>query len=376
MRQVRAMILSEISVQRPVFAAVMSMLLVALGVLSFNDLPVREIPEIEFPVVSIITIYPGASAQVIENRVTQIIEDSISGIEGVKSITSASTNGASSITVEFKQEHDIEVGTNDIRDKVSGIVNFLPEEVDFPRVQKFNFNERAIMWFGVTSTVFDHLQLTDFIERTIEDQLSVVDGVARIRIGNRKRPAVRIWLDRQAMAARGLTIPDIEASLRAENIELPAGRLESATRDFTLRVERLYKAPEDFARLVLKEGEDGHLVRLGEVARIEVGPENSRTDYRNNGQTGQSIGIVKQSKANILEVAQAVKLKVKDIQAQLPPHVEMKTSWDSSLFVEEAIFEVYRTLFISMTLVIIVIYLFLGSFRAAIIPAITVPVSL
>lgn len=370
------MILSDVSVKRPVFAAVMSMLLVALGVLSFNDLPVREIPEIEFPVVSITTIYPGASAQVIENRVTQIIEDSISGIEGVKSITSASTNGASNITVEFKQEHDIEVGTNDIRDKVSGIVNFLPEEVDFPRVQKFNFNERAIMWFGLTSTVFDHLQLTDFIERTIEDQLSVVDGVARIRIGNRKRPAVRIWLDRQAMAARGLTIPDIEASLRAENIELPAGRLESATRDFTLRVERLYKAPEDFARLVLKEGEDGHLVRLGEVARIEVGPENSRTDYRNNGETGQSIGIVKQSKANILEVAQAVKEKVKDIQTQLPPHVQMKTSWDSSLFVEEAIFEVYRTLFISMALVIFVIYLFLGSFRAAIIPAITVPVSL
>lgn len=370
------MILSDVSVKRPVFAAVMSMLLVALGVLSYKDLPVREIPEIEFPVVSITTVYPGASAQVIENRVTQIIEDSISGIEGVKSITSASTNGASSITVEFKQEHDIEVGTNDIRDKVSGIVNFLPEEVDLPRVQKFNFGERAIMWFGVTSTVFDHLQLTDFIERNIEDQLSVVDGVARIRIGNRKRPAVRIWLDRQAMAARGLTIPDIEASLRAENIELPAGRLESATRDFTLRVERLYKAPEDFARLVLKEGEDGHLVRLGEVARIELGPENERTDYRRNGLTGQSIGIVKQSKANILEVAQAVKKKAKEIQAQLPPHIKMDTSWDSSLFVEEAIFEVYRTLFISMALVIFVIYLFLGSLRAAIIPAITVPVSL
>ena len=370
------MILSDISIKRPVFATVMSVLLVAFGVLSFLKLPVRELPEIEFPIVTVITTYPGASAQVVENRVTQIIENSISGIEAIKSITSASTNGASAVSIEFKQDHELEIGVNDVRDRISSILRLLPEEVDPPQVLKVNTDDRAIIWFGITSTVLDPLELTDYIERNIEERLSVVDGVARLRFGSRKRPSIRIWLDRQAMAARNLTVPDIEAALRAENIELPAGRLESGSRDFTLRVERIYQVPEDFAKLVLAEGEDGHLIRLGEVARIEVGPENYRTEYRRNGITSQSLGVVKQSKANILDVAEAVKKEAKLISEQLPPHMKMVVSWDSSLFVAKAIDEVYRTLFISMTLVIFVIYLFLGSFRAAFIPAITVPVSI
>lgn len=370
------MFLSDISVKRPVFATVMSVMLVAFGILSFKDLPVRELPDFEIPIVSIIAVYPGASAAVVENRLTQIIENSIAGIEGIKSISSTSSNGVSSVVVEFKLNHPLEVGVNDIRDRVSSILRVLPEEVDPPQVQKINFNESPILWFGVTSTIMDNLQLTDFIERNIEDQLSVVEGVARVRIGSRQRPSIRIWLDRQAMAARDLTVPDIEAALRAENVELPAGRLESETRDFTLRVERVYKTPEDFKNLVLKEGEDGHLVRLGEVARIEIGAENPRSEYRRNGLTGQSIGIVKQSQANILDVAEAVKAEAERIAKQLPSHITLSVSWDSSQFVAEAITRVYQTLLVAMVLVIIVIYLFLGSFRAAFIPAITVPVSI
>jgi len=368
------MILSDVSIKRPVLAAVMSMLLVAFGIISFLKLPVRELPEIEFPIVSIQTTYPGASAEVVENRVTQVIENRIAGIEGIKSMTSVSANGVSFVSIEFDQDHELEVGVNDVRDRISRLVDNLPEEVDPPQVSKANFDERAVVWFGVTSTVLDPLQLTDYIERNIEERLSVVDGVARLRVGSRKRPAIRVWLNRQAMAARSLTVPDIEAALRSENIELPAGRLESETRDFTLRVERVYKTPGDFARLVIREGPDGHLIRLGEVAKIEIGAENYRTEYRRNGQTSQSIGVVKQSKANLLDVAKAVKEEGARIAESLPPHIEMTLSWDSSQFVEQAIKEVYFTLFIAIALVIGVIYLFLGSFRAAFIPSITVPV--
>lgn len=370
------MILSDISVKRPVFATVLSALLIVVGIISFTKLPVRELPEIEFPFVSISTNYPGASAQVVENRITQLIEDRIAGIEGIKSITSTSTNGASRVGVEFNQDYDIEIGVNDIRDRISNVLDNLPEEVDPPEVEKVNTDEQAIMWFGVTSTVFDPMQLTDYIERNIEDRLSVVSGVARLRIGNRKRPAIRVWLDRTAMAARAITVTDIENALLTENVELPAGRLESATRDFAIRMERIYGNPADFSKLVIKRGAQGQLVRLGEIARVELAPENLRTEYRRNGVTTQSIGVVKQSQANILEVANLVKAEAERIQGELPPHMSMTLNWDSSRFVAEAIKEVYKTLFIAIGLVIFVIYLFLGSVRAAIIPSITVPVCL
>jgi len=370
------MILSDISVRRPVFATVLSLLLIVVGVISFLSLPVRELPEIELPIVAITTTYPGASAQVVENRITQVIEDQVAGIEGVKSISSTSANGASVITVEFKQDHDLEIGANDVRDRVSTILNRLPEEVDPPIIQKINTDEQAILWFGVTSTVFDPLQLSDYIDRNLIDRISVVPGVAKLRFGGEKRPAIRIWLDRTAMAARAITVGDIEAALVTENIELPAGRLESATRDFSVRMDRIYATPEAFEKLVIKEGADGRLVRLGEVARVEIAPENLRTEYRRNGITTQSIGVVKQTQANIIEVTEAARAEAARIQTQLPPHMKIEVSWDSSRFVAAAIREVYKTLILSVALVILVIYLFLGSVRAALIPSVTVPVCL
>ncbi len=370
------MFLSDISVKRPVFATVMSMLLVAFGILSFTSLPVRELPEIEIPIVSIETTYPGASAEVVEKRITQLIEDRIAGVEGIRSITSTSSNGVSAIGIEFEIDHDLEVGINDVRDRVSSVLDNLPEDVDPPEIGKVDINERPVIWLGVTSTVFSQLQLTDYIERNLEERLSVVSGVARLRVSGRKRPAIRVWLDRQAMAARGLTVAEIESTMRSENVELPAGRLESNTRDFTVRIDRIYRTPDDFRKMTLKEGPDGHLIQLGEVARVEVAPEDLRTEYRRNGVTSQSIGVIKQSQANLLEVAQAIREKVDEMQSELPPHVTFDVSWDSSQFVEEAISEVYKTLFIAIALVVFVIYLFLGSFRAAFVPAVTVPVAL
>ena len=370
------MILSDVSVKRPVFAAVLSMLLLAFGWLSFQDLPVRELPDIVSPNVSISTAYPGASAKVVENRITQMIENQISGIEGVKSITSTSEDGRSRINIEFQVYRDIDAAANDVRERVGRVNRMLPEEADPPQVSKVNTGERAIVWFGLESAQMDQMQLTDYAQRNLVDRLASVDGVASIRIGGEKRYAVRIWLDREQLAARNLTVSDVERSLRSENVELPGGMVESATRDYNVRVERSYKTPEDFAELVLAQGGDGHLIRLGEVARVELAPANEKREYRSNGKASVGIGIIKQSTANTLDVALAAKAEVARIRDTLPQSLTLMDSFDSSVFIEEAINDVYETLFIAVGLVVFVIFLFLGNVRAAIVPSVTVPVCL
>lgn len=370
------MVLSDVSVKRPVFALVMSLLLVAFGALAFTQLPLREFPDTDAPIVSVTVEYPGASAEVMESRITQLIEDRISGIEGIRSIQSTSEDGRSRIVIEFSLERDIDAAANDVREAVARIVDNLPEEAEAPQITKADTDSRAIMWFNLTSDVMDELQLTDYAERNIVDRLSVAEGVASIRVGGRKRYAMRIWVDPLALAARGLTVDDVITTLRAENVELPAGRVESSQRDFTVRVERGYQKPEDFAQLVLGEGADGHLIRLGEVARIAVEAEDQRSEFRGNAQTQVGLGIIKQSNANTLSTAQAVKAEVARIRQGLPESMSLLDSWDSSVFIEGAIDEVYRTLFIAVGLVIFVIYLFLGSVRAALVPAATVPVCL
>lgn len=370
------MILSDVSVRRPVFATVMSLMLVAFGILFFGQLPVREMPDIDRPVVSINTVYSGASSRVVENRITRIIEDRIAGIEGVKSIQSNSRDGASSVTVEFDLGRDIDIAANDIRERVGQLGRFLPEEADPPEVRKVNSDERAIMWLTLASPVMDTLQLSDYADRNIIDRLSVIEGVARIQIGGDRRYAMRIWLDRTEMAARRITVTEVEQALRRENIELPAGRLESTERDFSVRVERSYGSPADFEAMVIAEGADGHLITLGELARVEIGPVNEKSEFRGDGTSNIGIGIIKQSTANTLAVAQGVKAEADRIREGLPPSLELFELFDTSVFVETAIEEVYTTLFIAVGLVILVIYLFLGSARAAIIPAITVPVCL
>ena len=370
------MIISDVSVKRPVFAAVISMLLVAFGALSFFNLPVREMPDVSPPNVSISTSYQGASAQVVESRITTIIEDQISGIEGIKSITSSSSDGVSRVNIEFSLDRDIDSAANDVRDSVSRVARRLPEEADPPQVSKVNTGERAISWFVLSSDTMDELQLTDYAVRNIQDRLSVLDGVARVQIGGNKRYAVRIWLDRYQLAARNLTVTDVERVLRQENIELPGGRVEGATRDFTVRVERNYKTPEDFAKMVIGQADDGHLIQLSEVARVELGPANEKQMFHGNGRSTVGLGIVKQSTANTLSVAKAANDEVERIKETLPQSLELRISRDGSVFIKDAINEVYFTLFVSIALVVFVIFLFLGNVRAAIVPSITVPVCL
>ena len=370
------MVLSDISIRRPVFATVMSLLLVVLGVIAYTRLTLRELPAIDPPVVSVSVSYPGASAAVVETRVTQVLEDALSGIEGVQTIESQSSNGEGSISIEFSIDRDIEAAANDVRDAVSRVVDRLPQEADPPEIEKAESDSDVILWLNMSSTQIDTLELTDFAERYVVDRLSSLDGVSRVRVGGGQRYSMRIWLDSGALAARGLTVTDVEEALERENVELPAGNLESVDRDFTLRVQRGYREPADFARLTLAKGEDGYLVRLGDVARVELASEERRSYFRSNGVENLGLGIVKTSTANSLDVARAAVATAEEIQKSLPEGMRIFVAFDSTVFIDAAVKRVFTTLFEAIALVIVVIYLFLGNARSALIPAVTIPVCL
>ncbi len=368
--------LSDVSVQRPVFATVISLMLLAFGALSFNYLPLREYPDINSPTVSVSTRYVGASADVIETRITQVIEDQISGIEGIKSIRSASMDENSRVNIEFELDRDIDQAANDVRDRVSRVLGRLPRDVEPPIVAKADSDARPVMYMNVSSSALSLMELHDYVDRYIVDRFAVIPGVSSVEASGGARPSMRIWIDRLALAARGLTVTDIETALRRENLELPAGRLESDEVEFRVRLERSYQTPEDFEALVVTRGEDGHLIRLSEVARVELAPTNTRETFRSNQQTTVGIRISKQSTANTLEMLEAVKAEIADVQATLPDHMELIPSQDDSLFIREAIDSVYQTIGITTVLVSVVILGFLGTLRTMIIPAVTIPVCL
>jgi len=368
--------ISDTSVRRPVLALVLNLLLVVFGILSFFNLPLREYPDIDPPVVSVVTNYQGASASVVESRITEVIEDRIAGVEGIRSITSQSIDGRSNITIRFNIDRDIDAAANDIRDRVSRILNNLPDGAEPPETRKSDADEQVIMWLNLTGEGMSMMEITDYAKRYVVDRFSSLDGVARARVGGGEEQSLRIWLDRNKLTAFDLTISDVEKALRSENVELPAGMLESKNRDFTVRMLRNYRNTDDFRALVLKQGVDDYLVRLGDVARIEIAAVEKRSTLRGNGAPMVGIGIVKQSKGNLLEVAKLAKQEMARVNDILPPNMHLAQSYDSSVFIDNAIDEVFKTLLIAILLVVLVIFLFLGSWRAMLVPAVTVPVSL
>ena len=336
--------LSDISIHRPVFATVVSLLLIVLGVISFTRLPLRELPDIDPPVVSI------------------------------------SENGTSRINIEFTLQRDIESAANDIRDAVSRNLNKLPDDVDPPQIRKVSSDSDVVVWFNLSGPGMDTLALTDYAERYLVDRLSTVDGVAQVQLGGAQEYAMRIWIDRDALAARGLTIEDIETALRARNVDIPAGRLESTTRDFTLQLDRSFADKTDFEQLPIGRASanaqdvEAHVVRLSEVARVELGSLERRAYYRTNGKSQVGLGIVKTSTANDLAVAEAAKQEVAAINRTLPSGMKIDVTYDATVFIDVAVHEVYKTLAEAIVLVLLVIWLFLGSARSALVPAVTVPV--
>ncbi len=369
------MLLSDTAIKRPVFATVIAALIVVFGIVSFMRLPLREYPDIDPPVVTIDTRYAGASASIVETRITQVIEDRIAGVEGIRFISSNSSDGRSRISVEFKIDRDIDAAANDMRDRVQGILDNLPPEADPPEIEKADSSDDVIIWLNLASDQMTTPEISDFAERYLMDRFSALDGVARIRVGGARNYAMRVWLDRQAMAARNLTVTDIEGALRRENIEAPAGTLESDSRSYTVRIDRAFQTEKDFRELVIREGADGYLIRLGDVARVEKGTTEDRNIFRGNGIPMVGMGVVKQSTANTVEVAAAARELAKQLNETLPDGLQIYESYDSSVFIEASIEEVYKTLIVAVVLVTLIIFLFLGSFRSTIIPAVTVPIS-
>ncbi len=370
------MMMSDLSVRRPVVAAVGTILLTIIGLVGFLNLSMREYPEIDPPVVSVQTSYTGAAAAVVESRVTQVLEERLAGVEGIETISSRSSDGRSDITVEFRPGCDVEGAANDVRDRVAGAAGDLPDDALPPEVRKVDADAQPILYVVIQAPSWDRVELSDWVDRFLVDRFSTIDGVAQVQFTGEARPSMRVWLDLNRLAAFRLTPQDVETGLRTQNVELPAGRIEARQQNVSLRVTRGFSTPAEFRTLVVGRGADGYLVRLGDVARVEIGAENPNGSFRFNGRTAMGLGIVRQSGANTLAVAQAVKALKARIEPDLPAGVTMAMGSDNSLFIEQAIDEVWRTLGEAAVLVVVVIFLFLGSWRATLIPAVMVPICL
>ena len=367
--------LSEVSIQRPVFATVMSLTIILFGVISFTRLPVREYPDIDPPVVSITTFYRGASPNVVETEITDVLEEQLATLEGVKTIQSSSLEQGSKITIEFELSRNVEQAANDVRDKVARVRGSLPREADDPIVAKVDVNAQPIVWLALSSTTHNGLELTETAELVLKDRLQHVPGVGSIFIGGGRRYAMRVWLDPLRMASRGITTQDVERAIRAENAEIPGGRVEGQGREFAVRTRGELTQPEEFESLIVAQsGND--VVRLGDVAKVEVGPEDERTAVRWNGKQAVGLGIIKQSKASTLDVAAGVQKILPELKQIIPPGTVLDVAYDSSTFIQDSINEVSHTILIAMCLVVLVIIVFLKSFRATFIPAVAIPISI
>ncbi|MBI3067653.1 MAG: efflux RND transporter permease subunit [Betaproteobacteria bacterium] len=369
------MFLPELSIRRPVLSTVMSLMIILVGVISFQRLSVREYPNIDSPVVSVRTVYKGASPQVIESQVTQPLEDSLSGIEGLRTIKSVSREEVSQITIEFATQRDSDAAANDVRDRVARVRGRLPDEADESVVAKIEADAQAIIWLAFFSDRHNALEITDYVDRYVTDVLKALPGVSNVIIGGERRYAMRIWLDRDRLAAFGLTPLDVENALRRQNIEVPSGRIESKQREFTVLTATDLRTPEEFNNMIVTEAR-GYPVRLKDVGRAELGAQDERNVVRVNGSPAVGLGVVKQSTANTLAVAQAVRAQLPRIEAGLPEGMKTFVAFDSSLFIDASIKAVYETMLEALILVVLVIFLFLRSLRATLIPFVTIPVAL
>ncbi len=369
------MFLPDLSIKRPVLASVMSLAIILVGTIGYQRLSVREYPKIDEPVVNVNTTYTGAPAEIIESQVTQPLEESLAGIEGVDLITSISRPEQSQITIKFRLNRDIDEAANDVRDRVSRVRGRLPSEVGEPNISKVEADAQPTIFLTFTSTKHTALEVTDYADRYVKDRLQNIKGVANVRLLGERRFAMRIWLDPMRLAAYGLTPQDVENALRQQNVEIPSGRIESAEREFTVLSETDLGTPDQFEDLILRDT-GGYLVRLRDVGRAEIGSENERIVVRFNGEPGLALGVVRQSTANPLDVSKEVRAALPAIESALPDGMKVDIAYDSSIFIDRSIENVFQAVGEAILLVIIVIYFFLRSVRSTLIPLVTIPVSL
>ncbi|CAG4969222.1 efflux RND transporter permease subunit [Novilysobacter luteus] len=368
------MVLSDISIRRPVFATVINLVVLLLGIIAYDRLAVRQIPNVDTPVVTVNTSYPGASAQVIESQVTQPIEDALSGVEGIEYMQSVSREQSSQVTIRFRLDRDPDGAASDVRDRVAQARQRLPDEVDEPIVQKQEADAEPIIFLAFSSDQHSQVEIADYAERLVKDRIQQIPGVAQAQVFA-STYAMRVWIQPQRLAGFGLTPGDVEQALRSQNVEIPAGRVEGTDREFTVLPQTDLQTPEEFGNVILGES-NGYLVRLKDVARIELGAQQERFRARYNGVNAVPLGITKQAVANPLEISEALEVLIPQIQRTLPEGLQLDIAFDSTIFIEKSIEEVYKTVIEAVLLVVVVIFLFLRSWRATLIPLVTIPVSL
>jgi multidrug efflux pump len=369
------MTLPEVCIKRPVFATVLSLAVLLIGAISYTRMAVREYPKIDEPVVNVETVYRGASADVIESQVTKVLEDSLSGIEGVDIMSSSSRSEASNITIVFKLSRDPDAAAADVRDKVSRVRGRLPQDIDEPIIAKTEADAWPIMWIGLTSDKHARLEVSDYASRQIRPRLQTMPGAADVRVFGERRPSMRIWLDRSKLAAYKLTPADVEDALRRQNVEIPAGRIESRAREFAVLSQTDLATPEQFGAAMIRDG-GGIQVRIRDVAKIELAPASERIITRFNGRPSVSLGVIRQSTANALDLSIAVRKEIAEIQKSLPEGMRLELAYDSSVFIDESVKAVTKTIIEAVLLVALVIFIFLRNVRATMIPLVTIPVSL
>jgi multidrug efflux pump len=369
------MVLSDICIRRPVFATVLSLVLMLLGAVSYNRLAVREYPKIDEPVVNVETRYLGASAEIIESQVTKPLEDSIAGIEGVDVLTSISRPEQSQITVRFRLERDPDSAAADVRDRVARVRQRLPQDADEPVIAKVEADANPVIWLAFSSDTLSALEVTDYINRNVKPRIQTMPGAADVRIFGERRYSMRIWLDPDRLASFRLTPQDVEDALRRQNVEIPSGRIESTQREFTVVSQTDLQRPEEFERVVVKTV-NGFPVRISDVAKVGLAPQTERSIVRLNGRAAVSVGVIKQATANPLVLSAALRAELPNLQRDLPAGVTVTVANDNSVFIDRSVKSVYKTILEAVLLVALVIFVFLHSLRASLIPLVTIPVAL
>lgn len=367
--------ISEISISRPVFASMMSLALVLFGVLGYQRLTVRELPDVDPPIISVQTTLRGANPRVMESSVTDILEEQLSTVEGLRTLSSTSAEQSSNITLEFTLDRSVEAAAQDVRDAVNRVRSRLPVDIEEPVVAKQDADARPFYYLSLSSPTLDLMQLSDVADRIVKQRLQTVPGVGSAQIIGERRYSMRVWLDPNELSARQLTVQDVLAAIRSRNVELPAGRIESTQREFTVRSLGDLKTPLEFSDLVVSNS-NGVLIKLRDIARVELGPSDERSAARFNGVPAVGVGVIRQSKANLLDVSEGIRAELPRIQAALPPGVTLVSAFDQSVFVRRSISDAQRTLIEAAILVVIIIFVFLRNLRATIIPAFAIPASI
>ena len=367
--------ISELSIRRPVLATVLTLIIVIFGVIGYTALGVREYPSVDNPIISVSCSYPGANADVIENQITEPLEQNINGIPGIRSLSSVSSQGSSRITVEFELSVDLETAANDVRDKVSRAQRFLPRDCDPPTVSKADADAQPILMLAVQSDKRSLLEISEIADLTIKEQLQTISDVSAVQIWGEKRYSMRIWLDPAKMAGYGITPVDVKTALDRENVELPSGSIEGNTTELTIRTMGLMHTAKEFNDLVVRESED-RIIRLSDIGRAELGPQDTRSYMKMNGVPMVGVVVIPQPGANHIEIADAVYERVKTMQKDLPDDIVLNYGFDNTRFIRASINEVKQTVYEAFILVVIIIFLFLRNFRVTLIPCIVIPVSL